>query len=55
MRELVPRVLLVDGLWFGIHPISAGVFGVPVGLAVAWAVSLATRPGRMQRVVPDGL
>jgi hypothetical protein len=23
--------LLADGLWFGIQPISAGVFGVPAG------------------------
>lgn len=55
VRELAPRALLPDGLWFGIHPISAGVFGVPVGLAVAWAVSLATRPGQARPVVPDGL
>jgi cation/acetate symporter len=26
-------------LWFGIQPISAGVFGVPLGFAVTWAVS----------------
>jgi cation/acetate symporter len=31
-------------LWFGINPISAGVFGVPVGLAVMIIVSLVT-PG----------
>ncbi|WP_280150445.1 cation acetate symporter [Piscinibacter sp. XHJ-5] len=29
-------------LWFGIQPISAGVFGVPLGLAVMVLVSLAT-------------
>lgn len=28
--------------WFGINPISAGIFGVPLGLAVIWAVSLMT-------------
>lgn len=55
VRELVPRMLLVDGLWFGIHPISAGVFGVPAGLAVAWVVSLATRPAKVRPVVADGL
>ncbi|AVP58320.1 VC_2705 family sodium/solute symporter [Pulveribacter suum] len=55
VHEVVPRVLLPDGLWFGIHPISAGVFGVPTGLLVAWAVSVATRPGRAPRVAPDGL
>ena len=55
VRELVPKMLLTDGLWFGIHPISAGVFGVPTGLVVAWLVSLATRPGRPQPVPADGL
>ena len=30
-------------LWLGIQPISAGVFGVPVGFAMAIAVSLLTR------------
>jgi cation/acetate symporter len=29
-------------LWFGIQPLSAGVFGVPVGFLVTWLVSLAT-------------
>jgi cation/acetate symporter len=29
-------------LWFGILPISAGVFGVPVGFAVIILVSLFT-------------
>ncbi|WP_298924457.1 VC_2705 family sodium/solute symporter [uncultured Ramlibacter sp.] len=33
----------VHQLWFGIQPISAGVFGVPVGLVVAVAVSLLTQ------------
>ena len=34
-------------LWFGIQPISAGVFGVPIGFAVIILVSLLTRaPGR---------
>ena len=27
-------------LWFGIQPMSAGVFGVPAGLLVTWLVSL---------------
>jgi cation/acetate symporter len=31
-------------LWFAIQPISAGVFGVPVGFVVAWLVSLSERP-----------
>ena len=29
-----------SNLWFGIQPMSAGVFGVPAGLLVAWLVSL---------------
>jgi cation/acetate symporter len=28
--------------WFGINAISAGVFGVPVGLVTIWIVSLLT-------------
>lgn len=31
-----------DGLWWGIQPVSAGVFGVSAGLAVATLLSLAT-------------
>ena len=30
-------------LWFAIQPISAGVFGVPAGFAMAWAVSMLRR------------
>jgi cation/acetate symporter len=44
VKALLPGWLLADGLWFGIQPISAGVFGVPVGLVVALLVSLYTRP-----------
>jgi cation/acetate symporter len=33
-----------SGLWFGIQPISAGVFGVAAGLAVTILVSLLGRP-----------
>jgi cation/acetate symporter len=34
-------------LWFGILPISAGVFGVPLGFAIIIIVSLVTpAPGR---------
>ena len=29
-------------LWFGLSPISAGVFGLPVGLVTIWIVSLLT-------------
>jgi cation/acetate symporter len=30
-------------LWFGIQPLSAGVFGVPIGFLVTWVVSLLAR------------
>ncbi len=36
-------------LWFGILPVSAGAFGVPVGFAVCVAVSLATPAPSAQR------
>jgi len=40
-------------LWWGIHPISAGVFGVPLGFAVMIVVSLLTPapPPRAQALV----
>ena len=38
---------VADNIWWGIQPISAGIFGVPVGLAVIIIVSLLTRaPGK---------
>jgi cation/acetate symporter len=33
---------VADNMWFGINPISAGVFGVPLGFAVIVIVSLFT-------------
>jgi cation/acetate symporter len=33
---------VADNIWWGISPISAGVFGVPVGIAVIVVVSLLT-------------
>jgi cation/acetate symporter len=33
-----------EHLWFGIQPVSAGVFGVPVGVLVAGIVSLLSPP-----------
>jgi cation/acetate symporter len=33
---------IADNLWFGISPISAGIFGVPLGFAVIIIVSLFT-------------
>lgn len=32
--------LVGNGLWFGIQPVSAGVFGVAAGVLVTWLVSL---------------
>ena len=42
MRSLFGVTRAVE-LWWGIQPISAGVFGVPVGFAVILVVSLLTR------------
>src|SRR5262245_17265870 len=33
---------VAENMWFAMAPISAGVFGVPVGLATIWIVSLLT-------------
>ena len=38
----IPRDVPVTGLWWGIEPTSAGVFGVPVAFAVTVLVSLVT-------------
>jgi cation/acetate symporter len=63
MRELVwgvERTAPVDNLWWGIEPISAGVFGVPVGFGLVVLVSLVTpRPsaqtlGMVQRLRGGG-
>ena len=43
VRSAVPVAVLAEGQWFGIHAISAGVFGVPAGLLLAWLGSLLTR------------
>jgi cation/acetate symporter len=37
---------VADHIWWGISPISAGLFGVPVGFAVIIIVSLVTRAPR---------
>lgn len=37
------------GLWFGIQPISAGVFGVPAGLLTIWLVSRCVAPSKAER------
>ena len=33
---------VAEYMWFGMNPISAGVFGLPVGLLTIWVVSLLT-------------
>lgn len=43
LRALLPQSMLVPGLWWGIEPISAGVFGAPLSFVTTWAVSLLTR------------
>ena len=43
-------------LWWGIQPISAGVFGVPVGFTVMVVVSLLTpRPSQAMQAWVDRL
>jgi cation/acetate symporter len=41
-----------SGLWFGIYPVSAGVFGAFAGAAVVVVVSLLTPPETAARTVP---
>jgi cation/acetate symporter len=48
MRTVFGVTSPVD-LWFAIAPISAGVFGVPLGFALIWIVSLVT-PGPNAKV-----
>ncbi|MEI7513930.1 MAG: VC_2705 family sodium/solute symporter [Betaproteobacteria bacterium] len=43
VRDAVPGV---TGLWWGIQPVSAGIFGVPAGIAATVFISLLTRDGR---------
>lgn len=39
---------IADNIWWGIQPISAGLFGVPIGFAVIIVVSLLTAPPRKE-------
>jgi cation/acetate symporter len=39
---------IADNIWWGIQPISAGLFGVPVGFAVIIIVSLLTAPPKKE-------
>jgi cation/acetate symporter len=48
------------GLWFGIQPVSAGVFGVFAGVVVTVLVSLLPRPQALSmdgssRIASDGI
>ena len=38
-QALFPKAWLANGMWWDIQPVSAAVFGVPVGLVVAIVVS----------------
>lgn len=46
--------LVGDGLWFGIQPVSAGVFGVFAGTLVCVGVSLVTPSRSSQQDAPQG-
>jgi cation/acetate symporter len=39
---------VADNIWWGIQPISAGLFGVPVGIATIIIVSLITAPPKQE-------
>jgi cation/acetate symporter len=58
LRELfygIPKTMPVDNLWWDIEPISAGLFGVPLGFLVIFVVSLLTPapPREVQELVED--
>jgi len=42
VQHWVPSILLADGLWWGLQPVSAGVFGVLAGLLATVLVSWLT-------------
>src|SRR5256885_11031299 len=52
LQPVLPEALHAR-LWWGIQPISSGVFGVPAGLMVTWLVScLDPRRRALARSVP---
>lgn len=52
----IARTEPIEGLWWGIQPIAAGVFGVPVGFAVIVLISLLTpRPARSTEALVDAV
>ena len=53
LREIlfgIPKNAPMTEIWFGIDPISAGLFGVPAGFAVAILVSLFTKPPKKENI-----
>ena len=44
-----------SGLWFGIQPVSAGVFGVLAGCVVTVGLSLLSRAGRQDSMAVENL
>lgn len=49
VQQYVPRLLLADGLWWGLQPMSAGVFGVLVGSVLTVLVSWVTPYSALKR------
>ena len=53
LREIlfgIPKNAPMTETWFGIDPISAGLFGVPAGFAVVILVSLFTKPPKKENI-----
>ena len=42
VQQWMPQWLLADGLWWGLQPVSAGVFGVLLGVTMTVLVSVVT-------------
>jgi cation/acetate symporter len=59
LREIfldIPRAAPIANLWWDIQPISAGLFGVPVGFLVIWLVSLVTpAPDRTTQMMVENV
>lgn len=53
LREIL-GIGSTGNLWWGIQPVSAGVFGVPAGLAATLVISLITGRGSKQKSRPEG-
>jgi cation/acetate symporter len=59
LREIfldIPRAAPITNLWWDIQPISAGLFGVPLGFIVIWLVSLVTpAPDRTTQMMVENV